>query len=308
MPIANSVQIQGMRGFVFNGLGDGDYDLVAQELPSAPATGIPLLAFSESKRITIKGTDVTGIELVPKPLGSISGKLLIEPSKITECQGKRPPLLMETIVRFQRPDKELEKGDPLILRLISGSASPDSAGAFTLRNLVAGRYLFEPRFYARYWYLQSITMNSTGPKPQRTDAAANWTVLKSGEQLSNLTITLAEGAASLHGAVPLAEGAALPAGMVVYLVPSEQDKVEDVLRYFVTDIAGDGSFFLNNLPPGRYLALTQTNVDAQIATLGKLRQPEAATARAKLRRTAETKKAEIELKPCQNLTTYQLKQ
>ena len=85
------------------------------------------------------------------------------------------------------------------------------------------------------------------------------------------------------------------------IVPNDQDKVEDVLRYFVTDIAADGTFTFNNLPPGRYLALTQTNVDAQIATQANLRQPEAATARAKLRRTAETKKSEIELKPCQNL-------
>jgi hypothetical protein len=308
MPIANSFQLPGMRGFVFNGLGDGEYDLVAQEVASTLTQVMPQFAFSEPKRITIKGADVTGIELVPRPLGSIGGKILLEPSKVPECQGKRPPLLMETIVRFQRPDKELEKDDPLVLRLIGGTASPDSAGAFILHNLVPGRYLLEPKFYARYWYLQSITINSSGPKPQKIDAAANWTLLKSGEQLSNLTITLAAGAASLNGAVPVAEGAALPAGLVVYLVPNEQDKVEDVLRYFVTNIAEDGTFTLTNLPPGRYLALTQTNVDAQIATQAKLRQPEAAAARAKLRRTAETKKSEIELKACQNLTEYQLKQ
>ena len=175
-----------------------------------------MLAFSEPKRVTIKGADVTGIELVTKPLSSISGKIALEPSKLSECQGKRPPLLVETLVRFQRPDKELEKDDPLVLRLLSGSASPDASGAFILRNLVPGKYQLEPRFYARYWYLQSITMNSAGPKPQKVDAAANWTTLKPGEQLSNLNITLAEGAASLHGAVPVAEGAALPAGMVVY--------------------------------------------------------------------------------------------
>ena len=143
--------------------------------------------------------------------------------------------------------------------------------------LPPGRYRFEPRFYARYWYLQSITMN-TAPrrKPQKIDAAATWTALKSGEQLTNIIITLAEGAASIRGSLELAEGAAAPAGMVVYLVPAEPDKAEDVLRFFVTEIASDGTFALNNLPPGKYLAVTQTNVDAQIATLTKLRQPEAA--------------------------------
>lgn len=307
-PIANSFQMPGMRGFVFNGLSDGEYDLLAQEAVSTPGSSTVMFAYSEAKKITIKGADVSGVELMTRTLGSISGKILLEPSKIPECQGKRPPLLAETLVRFQRPDKEIEANDLLVLRSIFGSGSPDSSGAFTLRNLTAGRYQLEPKFYARYWYLHSITMNSGGPKAQKIDIAANWAVLKPSEQLSNLTITLAEGAASLHGGVPVAEGAALPAGMVVYLVPNDPDKVDDVLRYFVTDIAADGKFTFNNLPPGRYLALTQTNVTSQIATPVKLRQPEAASARAKLRRTAETKKAEIELKPCQNLSDYQLKQ
>jgi hypothetical protein len=39
----------------------------------------------------------------------------------------------------------------------------------------------------------------------------------------------------------------------------------------------------------------------------KLRQPEAATARTKLRKTAEAKRTELDLKPCQNLTGFELK-
>jgi len=40
----------------------------------------------------------------------------------------------------------------------------------------------------------------------------------------------------------------------------------------------------------------------------RIRQPESATARIKLRHIAETQKSEIELKPCQNVSDYQLKQ
>jgi len=173
---------------------------------------------------------------------------------------------------------------------------------FALRNLVAARYRFEPRFYARYWYLQSITITNAAAKPQKIDAAANWTTLKPGEQLTNLTITLAQGAASIRGRVPVAEGAAVPA-MSIVLVPAEPDKVDDVLRYFVSEVSADATFAFNNLPPGRYLAV----VDTQPPTLMKLRQPEAAPIRAKLRRAAEAKKIEIELKPCQNVADYQLK-
>jgi hypothetical protein len=308
IPIANTIQVPGGRGFIVSGLADGDYYLVAQESIVNQTTPPQLsLAFSEPKKVTVKGADVTGVELLTKPLGSISGKIVLEPTKVPECQGKRPPVMAETLVRFRRPEKEIERDEAQALRSFAGSASPEANGTFTLRNVQMGSYQFEPRFYARYWYLQSITINGAGPKPQRVDAAANWTTLKSGEQLSNLTVTLAEGAATIHGKVPAGDAASPPA-VAVYLIPNDRDKVEDVLRYFVTGVDADGTFTFNNLPPGKYLTLTQTTVEPQIANLAKLRQPEAAAARTKLRRTEETKKSEIELKPCENLADYQLKQ
>jgi hypothetical protein len=305
--IATSFQPATARGFAFHGLGDGDYDIAAQDATATPIAGIPLLASSETKRITIKGANVTGIELVTRPLAMITGRIALESSKIPECQGKRPPVLAETLVQLKRPEKtdKEEKEDSLTPLLLGATATPDASGAFTLRNLYPGRYQFEPRFYARYWYLQSITTSTTAAKPQKMDAAANWTVVKFGDQLSSLTITLAEGAASIRGRVPVAEGAAVPEGLAVYLMPASPDKAEDVLRFFVTSVAADGTFGFNNLPPGKYLVLT--NSDAQNASLAKLRQPESAAARTKLRRTAETKKIEIDLKPCHNLNDYQLK-
>ena len=300
VPLGNTYQPDGARGFTFTGLGDGDYDIVAQELASNPnATTTPLFSVSEPKRVSVKGADVTGIELSTRPLSSISGKIALEPSKAPECQGKRPPLFAEMVVRIQRPEKDQE--DSTALRFLAGSASPDASGAFQLRNLVAGKYQFEPRFYARYWYLESITTTGT-PKPQKFDAAANWMTVKSGEQLSNLTITLAQGAASIRGRVVAQEGAPVSA-MALYLVPAEPDKTNDVLRYFVSDVGEDMTFTFKNLPPGRYL----TYIDTQTTTLKKFRQPEAAPERLKVRRNAETKKNEIELKPCQNLTDYKLK-
>ncbi|HET6977434.1 MAG TPA: carboxypeptidase-like regulatory domain-containing protein [Pyrinomonadaceae bacterium] len=307
IPVANTIQIPSMRGFVFNGLGDGDYDLVAQESMTNPSTYLLVMSYSEPKRITVRGADVTGIEIVTKPLGSISGKVSLEPTKVPECEGKRPPLLSEMVVRIKRPEKELE-ADLFAMRFTANSGSPDTGGAFNLRNLPAGRYQLEPRFYARYWYLQSIAINGAGPKPQRIDAAANWTTLKSGEQLTNVAVTLAGGAASIRGSVPVKDGETLPTGMVVYLIPNDKGKEEDVLRYFVTELAADGTFTFNSIPPGRYFVITQANVETQIATLAKLRQPEAAPSRTKLRRIAETKKSELEVKPCQNLVDYQLKQ
>jgi hypothetical protein len=225
----------------------------------------------------------------------------MESSKVPECQGKRPPLLAETIVRLERPGKEPEKNGWLYARVFASSASPDASGVFTLRNMLPGRYRFEPHFYARYWYLQSMTTTTGTPKPQKIDAAANWTSVKSGEQVTSLIITLAQGAASIRGRL-MADGA--PTAMSIVLMPAEPDKVDDVLRYFVSGVSADLTFSFNNLPPGKYLAVIET----QPPSLTRLRQPEGAPARTKLRRAAEAKKNEIELKPCQNLTDYQLKQ
>lgn len=306
-----SVQLPGSRGFAFTGVGDGDYDLVAQEVASSLTSTLPELAFSESRRITVKGADVTGIELVTKPLASISGHIVLEPSRIAECQGKRRPLFAETLVALRRNERDAEKDLPLYLRLFASSTSPDQKGAFVLRNIMPSRYQFDPQFYARYWYLQSITLASTGAAAtnspnSRIDAAANWTVVKTGDKISSLTITIAEGAASIRGRLSVSVGSKVPSGLSIYLAPAEREKSEDLLRYFVTAVAADGTFALSNLAPGRYWILAQTAVDIQMPTHIQLRLPEAAEARTKLRRTGEMLKTDIELKPCQNITDYQL--
>ena len=314
VPAASTFQMPGARGFALTGVGDGEYTVYAQEMTSQPGPGsaMPDFSISEVKRVTVKGADVTGIELTPRPLSVLSGVVALEPSKAPECQGKRKPEFAEMLIEMQRNQKD---PDPpvVMMRLTSSPLSVDAKGGFRIRNVMPGRYRFNPRFFARYWYLQSITTGSAPPATTaknapaaRNDAAANWTTIKSGEQISNMTITLAQGAGSIRGKITVAEGATVPAGAVVYLVPAEPNKGDDVLRYFVDEVSSDGAFMFNSLPPGRYWSLLQTPPPSDIATLTKLRLPESADARLKLRRTAETQKSEIELKPCQTLNDYQL--
>ncbi len=316
MPAANGFQLPGGRGFELIGVGDGDYQVVATEFPSNPVTPttIPEFGISEAKRITVRGADVSGIELITRPASSITGRIALEPSKVPECQGKRKPLFAETLIELQRHEKDADALAPY-LRMMGGAMAPDPKGVFVFRNLTPGRYRIDPRFHARFWYLQSISIGApasttpTSPRtatPPRLDPAASWTAIKPGEHISNLTITLAEGAASIRGRVPLTEGATIPARTAVYVVPAEADKASDVLRYFVTNVSSDGTFTLNNLPPGRYWSVLQNPVPSELATLRGLRLPESAEARTKLRRTAEAQKSDVELKPCQTLADYQL--
>lgn len=304
MTVANAFQMPMARGFQFPGIPDGEYDLIATELKQpAPQSGAPPTMFmSEPKRVVVKGADVTGLELVTRPLASISGRVVLEPAKVAACEGKRRPLFTEMLVALQRPDKEnTEKAELPYVRLLPTPASPDTNGNFALRNLSPGRYLPDPRFYARYWYLSSIST----PATPKIDSAANWTTIKFGDQITNFTITLAEGAASIRGRLKPVDGAAIPSGFGVYLIPGEREKAADVLRYFLTTVQSDGTFSLNNLPPGRYLTVAQS-LDAQMNTLAKLRLPESVETRTKLRRAAESEKTNLELKPCQNLTDFEL--
>lgn len=300
MPLSNSFQVPGGNGFSFSGLADGEYILVAQEI--AATTGLqssqlPNYSISDQRHVFVKGADVTGVELVPRALSSINGRVSLEPSKVAECQGKRRPVFSEMMVRVERPEKDGEQDPVPWLRLILGSTSPDAKGNFTLRNLLPARYMPQLSFYAHYWYLDSVSIAAT-PK---FDAAANWMTLKSGER-AELTIALAEGAASIRGRVDQAG-----AGAGVYLLPVDRERTTDVLRYFVTAVAADGTFSFNNLPPGKYLVLPRA-LDSDTNTNAKLRLPESAEARTRLRRIAETQKTNLELKPCQNLTEYELKQ
>ena len=301
--IATAYQMPGTRGFEFSGIADGEYDITGTEIMSPPPSGQqPDFLISEPKRVVVKGADVTGLELIPRPLGSITGRVVLEPSKAPACEGKRRPAFAEMVVTLQRPDKDSVETENLpFWRMTPSAVSPDANGSFALRNLSPGRYLPDPRFYARYWFVSSINI----PATPKIDPAANWTTLKLGDQISNLTITLAAGAASIRGRLKPVDNADIQSGFGVYLVPAEKEKAADVLRYFMAAPEADGAFALNNLAPGRYLALVQP-LDAQTNTLVKLRLPESAETRAKLRRAAESQQTNLELKPCQNLTDYEL--
>jgi carboxypeptidase family protein len=299
-------QPPGSSGFAIYGVADGDYDATA--LVSVPEAG---WSVSDPKRIKVKGADVTGLELITKPLGSIKGRVVLEEARTSECKGKLRPSFAEMLVTPWHNEKNEAKDRPQFMFSYGAPSVPDKQGDFTLRNLAAGEYRFSARFFARYWYLQSITLpapaNATSkPSNSSLDKARNWTVVKSGDQISNLTITLAEGAASVRGSVQPAKGETLPARINVHLIPAEKEKADDVLRFFAVIAESDRKFSVSNVPPGRYFVFATVVTDNESATISKLRLPDEVEARGKLRLQAEAAKTEIELKPCQNLIDYQL--
>lgn len=119
-------------------------------------------------------------------------------------------------------------------------------------------------------------------------------------------MTLTEGAASLRGEVTMQEGGTLPGRLYVFLIPAEREKTQDVLRFFAAPVSADKKIALNNIAPGRYWILIQPALEGASPTLTKLRLPDETEIRIRLLRDAEAVKNEIEFKPCQNVTGYQL--
>jgi len=301
-------QAYNVDGFVFKGIADGEYQLLATAY--GRGTG-PRDVAAAVKRVIVRGADVSGIELTPAPLATVSGRVVFEESKLPECTDKQRPEFNEVVVSAWHNDTEAAKNTPASLWSIGAPTAADADGSFSLRNLATGEYYFATRFTAKYWYLHSITLPAppaiaaakVASKP--VDATVVWTKLKAGDRLSGLTVTLAQGAAILRGQL-VSEGQQVPEKLFVYLVPSEREKAEAVLRYYAAPVSPDGKIALNNIAPGRYWVLAQTFNEDAVTPLTKLRLPHETATRARLRRDAEAGKTELELKPCQNVSDFQL--
>lgn len=285
------------QGFVLNAVDDGSYHIVAIAFGGGPSGEFML---STPKEIKVRGADVTGVEIVVQPLSSVTGRIILEETKSPECNDKQRPVLTETVV-FAQSSREII-AIPGSLKLFGPLTSTDHQGNISLKHLASGRYYFTTQHFGKDWYLKSIQQTMAG-KP--FDVARSWTTLKPGEQLNGLTITLAQGAASLRGQLAFREGETPPGKLNVYLVPAEKDAAEDPLRFYAAAVAEDGKVALDQVAPGRYLVLARVPTDEPPLT--KLRSPDATTHRTKLRREAETLKSEIELKPCQTVSDFKIR-
>jgi hypothetical protein len=195
---------------------------------------------------------------------------------------------------------------------LGAPSRPDTEGKFLLKNVAPGEYYFGLRFYAPQWYVNSIafvppaaaTPAPPSAKTKFVDVSRVWTNVKGSERLSNLTITLVHGAASIPGMLVQGEGEQVPRNFFVYLVPAEHEKVNDVLRFYSEPIQSNGYIGISNIAPGRYWILAGEGGAA--SPLMKLRSPQETETRKRLRVEAEAAKSEIELKPCQIITGFKL--
>jgi hypothetical protein len=290
--------------FDFYGVPDGEYELVANTDSQASD---PMA--SQLRRVSVRGVDVTGIELRLLPLGSIAGRIAIEASPAT-CVNSPKTRLEEIVLSARLEEKPKGEAEP-VFKPGSSEGPANDKGEFTITRLHALRYRLAANLPNETLHVKSIAVKpATAAKSAVTaaDLARQGIPLKQGEKLTDVTVTLSEGAASLRGKV-LAEkpGGQLPSRMRVQLIPAEPASADDVLRYAETLARYDGTFAMTNLSPGKYWLLTRAVPEEEPVDRPPAPAAWDATERAKLRKLAEAAKQEIELKACQRVKDHLLR-
>src|SRR5262245_9094982 len=292
--------------FAFYGVPDGEYDLTAERLEGDKSDKLG----SEPRRVTVRGADVTGVELKLLPRAAIEGKVIFDQLP-QRCEEKSQPAFEEIILQARR-DEAAKAPLPWHLSFPRDTTANEK-GEFLLKSLDPARYRLRVSLAGESWYLKSITAAASAPTggaapASGADIARNGITLKAGERLSGVTVAIAEGAASLRGRVaPEKEGARLPAKLAVHLVPAETASANDVLRYAETVAEREGAFEFRNMAPGKYRLLARAAPDDEPSDRPSAPAVWDANERAKLRKEAEAMKVEVELKPCQRLTDQVVK-
>jgi hypothetical protein len=298
--------------FAFYGVPDGEYEVSARQfLPTRQELR------SQPQRVSVHGANITGIALALAPLASIEGGLVFENDPKAACAKRRDTAAQETIVYARRYDPENKTGTDAKTDAPKASLYPvtystfgvaDAKGSFKLRNLPSGSYRIDPRPPASGWYVRSIAIGAAQPAAARAASlvvARDGITLKSGERASGLTITIAEGAASLRGRLTVAEGQSLSLNLRIYLVPAEKESSDNVLGFFETRTESDGSFAIGNIAPGRYWVLERAADESDPATAKPIRQDPAL--RSQVLKEAQKTRNEIQLEPCQRIVDYEMR-
>lgn len=295
------------RGFALYGVADGEYDLVARMDSEADSN-----TAAASRRVTVKGTDITGIDLALTPMGTIAGRVVLESlpeaDRKGDCKDKRI-VAADDVVMIARRDEKTGAKEQLPPGILAPTdATPDGKGEFKIFSLIAGRYRIETVLPTEDWFVRSITAPGSAASKQQSDVMSAGFTMSSGQHAVHLTVTIAEGASGLRGKVVAAsEGASLPPRLRVHLVPAEADSSDAVLRYAEVAVDNSGLFSITNLAPGRYFLLTRAVSDEEFMQRDVRPVAWDLTSRTKLRRDAEAANVTVELQRCQRVADYSLK-
>jgi hypothetical protein len=309
--ILGSTDVIGSRNFALYGVADGTYEIVAQRLDYEGSN----TAIAAPRRVTVKGSDITGVNLKLLKPASISGRLIIEAPKSGAACGRPEKFSVEEIslqvVKTGARDHMQNNWDSEDRDEEGHLTAPNEKGQFVQKNLEEGVYQIIPDLPDDNWYVRSVAQTSKAATRKAIDTVRNGLSLSAGESLTGIEMIVSAGGARLRGRVGAANGVQTKEGSSaspywrVHILPAEETAAEDLLRYAETTTRGDGSFELKHLAPGKYLLLAREIPEKERIESQAVAWDHAE--RAKLRREAQALSQEVELRPCQQINDYALR-
>src|SRR5215471_8895661 len=306
--------------FAFSKVSEGEYVVVAV---AGSRNGIP--ALSPPRTVSVKGADVTRIDLKLVQLGILSGRISLQDDPAPGCKTKAGNTLAEVLLSIKTDGPPKDNYPSFIQAQLTYAASPDATGQFTMKRVPAGAYRVDIWLPTPDWYVSAIAQGSgsiTSTTRSPHYVASQGISIGEGQSVSGLNVVMRNGAAGLSGRVVLSDAAGSEAagtpkaaesrvadsavsapGLMVYLTPVESSRAGEQLRSYETEAAGDGSYQFKNLPPGKYriAARTVQEQDRPRSTDQPVRQ----TPR-RLGKSGDNAPL-IELHPCERRTDYALR-
>lgn len=282
--------------FRFDGIPEGEYELVAEKQMTESDEG----GRSASLPVRIVDADVSGVVLSIASLGSVSGRLVIEPRTphVSGGCGSEVQSMLSQASIWIVPDWLAQW--PPDQRFPGAPANP--GGEFIIHRVPAGRYFFTAQL-PRDFYLKSVSVPGATDRSRPVNVGRSGLRLKQGQRAISLLVIAGDGASSLSGhVVPASPKSALPQDIVVIAVPQEIDFADDVLRFAEIPVRERGVYSFGNLAPGRYRLVTRISPHTDSADSRFPRMIWNAAERTKLRREATASGAEVELQPCEHKT------
>jgi carboxypeptidase family protein len=300
------------KGFAFDAVLDGEYFVTAMLGSGLMGEGTEgmNLSVSPQRRVTISGSDVTGIELALEPLASIAGRTMIEPAGVAqkaECKTIRSARPEEIVISTRSEGANKPEDQSVIILAMFKDTTPNEKGEFTAAFLRAGVQRLIVQLPGEQHYLKSITLPGSPPNGKLVDVAKSGVKLKSGDKVKGLVVTIGQGAAGFQGKVVTGkEGKPPPEKMRAHLIPAEPEAGDQVLRYFESDITDDGAFRFTSLAPGNYWLVARVVSDQELAEVNRRPVAWDEGGRTSLRFEGEASKETIALSPCERLADYVL--
>ena len=276
--------------FAIRGVRDGEYELLVQCSSCLPPS------FSVS-RIKVEGGDISNLNVNLERVGSATGRIEVETTDAGSkgCEGVDKHALGTHEIKGELDLTKAVAPSVVLPKVVDSKVN--KGGEFALNNLRRGLYRLKVKPASDDLYLKSAALiKNSGSRERLRDLANDGLLVKPGDEIRDIVVTLAYGAALVKGKVITEAGHQL-SGVHLYLVPAETKYADAVSLYAETTVNADGTFRFANITPGNYLVVVHAfNQTSPRDVIWDVRQ------RTELRRTAAASKVSVNLRPCERVS------